>query len=239
VKKEFPTYPKTMVYACQENAWMDERVMLLWVQKVLKPYIDRAPLGVVPIIFLDSYRCHMMESVVQEIQGLGVEVEHIPGGCTFLCQPVDVGYNKPLKVRIRKEWVEWMIREGLINGTTSPPSRELICQWVDTATTEISKETTFNAWRHDLYTWFIQGAVTNPFDEPFDADESIIEETHSDNEIGNDSSDSSDSDSTDNSDSGNGLVYNIASRHRDVIINNESEDDETGDDASMDTYVTV
>jgi transposase-like protein len=43
------------------------------------------------------------------------------------------------------------------------------------------------------------------------------------------------------------VVYNIAprnfrdraSRHRDVIINNESDDDETGDDASMDTYVTV
>ena len=33
VKKEFPTFDKSMYYACQENAWMDERVMLLWVEK--------------------------------------------------------------------------------------------------------------------------------------------------------------------------------------------------------------
>ena len=43
----------------------------------------------------------MMASVVQKIQQeLGVEVKHIPGGCTFLCQPVDVGFNKPFKDRL-------------------------------------------------------------------------------------------------------------------------------------------
>ena len=37
VTHEFPTYPKGLEYACQDNAWMDKRVMLLWVEKVLKP----------------------------------------------------------------------------------------------------------------------------------------------------------------------------------------------------------
>jgi hypothetical protein len=32
----------------------------------------------------------MMSSVVGKIHDLGVEVEHIPGRCTSLCQPVDV-----------------------------------------------------------------------------------------------------------------------------------------------------
>ena len=32
-----------MIYACQDNAWMDERVMLMWVDMVLKPYVDTAP----------------------------------------------------------------------------------------------------------------------------------------------------------------------------------------------------
>ena len=79
VTREFPTYPQGLEYACQDNAWMDERVMLLWVEKVLKPYVEAAPDGIVPILFLDSYRCHMMSSVVDSIQALGVEVEHIPG----------------------------------------------------------------------------------------------------------------------------------------------------------------
>jgi hypothetical protein len=39
----------------------------------------------------------MMKSTVNAIGDLGIEVEHIPGGCTSLCQPVDVGVNKPLK----------------------------------------------------------------------------------------------------------------------------------------------
>ena len=36
-----------------------------------------------------------MASVVNEMQALGVEVEHIPAGSTYLCQPVDIGINKP------------------------------------------------------------------------------------------------------------------------------------------------
>ncbi len=55
---------------------------------------------IIPLLILDSYRCHMMASVVSKIQELGVEVKHIPGGCTSLCQPVDVGFNKPFKSRI-------------------------------------------------------------------------------------------------------------------------------------------
>ena len=96
-QREFSTYPNQMIYACQENAWMDEKVMLMWVNKILKPYVMTAPDGIVPILFLDSYQCHMMALVVEAVQELGVEVEHIPGGCTGLCQPVDVGVNKPFK----------------------------------------------------------------------------------------------------------------------------------------------
>jgi len=97
VKNEFATYPEGVTYACQRNAWMDETVMLTWVDEILAPYVANAPEGIVPLLFLDSYRCHIMNSVVQRIQDLGVEVQHIPGGCTALCQPVDVGVNKPLK----------------------------------------------------------------------------------------------------------------------------------------------
>jgi hypothetical protein len=92
-KTEFLSFPDDMLYACQENAWMDEQCMLQWVEKVLKPYVDKAPSGIVSLLFLDSYQCHMMGSIVEAIQELGVEVEHIPGGCTFLCQPIDIGVN--------------------------------------------------------------------------------------------------------------------------------------------------
>ena len=80
---------------------MDEEVMIAWVNKVLAPYVATAPDCVVPVLILDMYQFHMMALVVQMIQELGVEVKHIPGGCTSLCQPVmpalisrlRIGYN--------------------------------------------------------------------------------------------------------------------------------------------------
>ncbi len=103
--------------------------MLPWVEQVLRPYVATAPDGVVPILFLDSYRCHMMALVVTKIQDLGVEVKSIPEGCTGLCQRVEVGVIKPFKNSIREQWEAWMIEEGLARRTTSPPLQEDIVRW--------------------------------------------------------------------------------------------------------------
>ena len=80
---------------------VDGQEMLMWVDMVLKPYVDTAPEDMVPILFLDSYCCHMMNLVVNAIQDLGVQVKHIPGGCTSLCQPVDIGINKPFNFFVK------------------------------------------------------------------------------------------------------------------------------------------
>ncbi len=99
VKKEFPSgvYLPNHFYHCQPAAWMDKTVMIEWVKMVLKPYVATAPDHIVLIVILNMYQCHMMAWVVQMIQELGVEVKHILGGCTSLCQPVDVSFNKLFK----------------------------------------------------------------------------------------------------------------------------------------------
>jgi len=155
-RSEFSTYPTTHYYKCQDNAWMDERVMITWVDDVLKPYVPNAPDYVIPLLILDSYRCHMMALVVTKIQELGIEVKHIPGGCTSLCQPADVGFNKPFKDRVRRQWMSWMIAEGVIHGTTSLPSRRDVAGWVDRAMAEMKDEVGIcrNAWLKTGYKWF-------------------------------------------------------------------------------------
>lgn len=158
---------------------MDERCMLLWVEKVLKPYVELAPRGIVPILFLDSYRCHMMTSVVEVIQDLGVEVEHIPGGCTGLVQPVDVGINKPLKGHIRESWEDWMLEDYVEKGSIASPSREQIIEWINKATTELfGSERGFqivrNAWRHHEYPWYVPTVALPP---PIEAVETDVEVT--------------------------------------------------------------
>jgi hypothetical protein len=79
---------------------MAEQVILAWVEEMLAPYVTTAPEDIIPLLILDRYQCHMMASVVYKIQELGVKVKHIPGGCTSLCLPVDVGFNKPFKSHV-------------------------------------------------------------------------------------------------------------------------------------------
>ncbi len=123
VEREFSQddFPQEGIFCCvQENAWTDERVMLLWVKKVLKPYAEKAPEGIVPYLLLDSYKCHTTQPVVRAIEDLGVEWDIIPGGCTGLAQPIDVGIGKPFKNRCRYKWEEHMMFHGSDNGTETP-----------------------------------------------------------------------------------------------------------------------
>jgi len=130
--REFQHHDPSSLYACQDVAWMDEVCMLRWVDEILKPYlkVNPPPPGIMPVILLDAYRCHMMASVTNAIAGLGIETIHIPGGCTGLTQPLDVGINKPFKSRVCVLWEEWMIDEIDRTGLVHAPTREDISGWV-------------------------------------------------------------------------------------------------------------
>ena len=71
-----------------------------------------------------------MATVVNDIEDLGVEIIHIPGGCTGLCQPVDIGIGKPLKSRARQLWESWMIENGIDSAVSRPPSRMMLTEWI-------------------------------------------------------------------------------------------------------------
>lgn len=146
-------------YACQAKAWMDEVNMHLWIDLVLKPYNDakeeRDPGGQPLVLILDSYRVHMIGSVVNKLNQMGIEVIHIPGGCTYLCQPVDVGINKPLKAAMRAKWEEWMAEGGgIVNGCAKEPSRKQIAEWLVGAYTNIPEQVGRNSWMKTNYKWF-------------------------------------------------------------------------------------
>ena len=52
---EFATYLAGHHYCCQEAAWMDEQVMLAWVEELLAPYFAMAPEDIILLLILDSY----------------------------------------------------------------------------------------------------------------------------------------------------------------------------------------
>ena len=156
--REFGTYPATGKYACQRKAWMDEEQMHAWIDLVLTPYKkerdERDPDGPPPILILDAYRVHQMGSIVNRIQMMGIEVIHIPAGCTYLCQPIDVGINKPLKSLMRAKWEDWMTGEGVANGIAKEPSRQQVAEWLVDAYTHIPNQVARNAWMKQGYAWF-------------------------------------------------------------------------------------
>ena len=155
--KELPTFPSEGLWACQAKAWCDEKCMLEWVDGAIKPWkaqVDASYPNHIPILILDSFKVHMMGSVVSYIQSLGVEVIHIPAGCTYLCQPVDVGINRPIKQKMAQLWEDWMIEEGA--ATNKTPPRKLIAEWIMSTLGSISENVVKQAWKKKDYQWVLE-----------------------------------------------------------------------------------
>ena len=124
---EFQTYPENCVYAIQPKAWMDKKMMHKWIDDVLIPWKQTRNPIVMPLLILNAYRVHMMGSIVNQIHCLGIEVQHIPAGCTYLCQPVNIGINHPIKKAMMKQWEDWMYAGArIVEGAAKTPS----CKWL-------------------------------------------------------------------------------------------------------------
>ena len=134
IANEFSKYPELHDFhskcLVQKKRWMDEDIMIKWVDDILMPYLQVYQVNVYPVIYLDSYCCHMMESVVYAIEQLGVLMEHIPGGCTDLCQLVDVGIGQPLKVKIKDHYEDWMMQQDCNADAIFAPSCRIVASWV-------------------------------------------------------------------------------------------------------------
>ena len=95
-----------------------------------------------------------MSLVVDRIQQVGVEVEFIPGGLTRLCQPSDIGINKPLKNCVYQKWEEYMLSVGLDQVKTKPPTHLTMGEWAVSSLNSISEQIIQNAWRLSNYDYF-------------------------------------------------------------------------------------
>ena len=137
--REIRDHPQRIKHAMQPKAWFDEATMLDWVDGVLKPYVAMAPVGIIPILFLDLFKVHLLGSVANAIQGLGVELKIIPPGCTGLVQPIDVGINKPFKVNMRKIYTEWLLDQD-VDAAIPSASRLNVSAWILEAVEGIKKE---------------------------------------------------------------------------------------------------
>jgi DDE superfamily endonuclease len=80
-----------MEFAVQKSAWMDEEMMLKWIEKVWS-LSTLAKRGYMTYLFLDECQSHMTSAVARACQSCNTEINIIPGG---KLQAMDVVLNKP------------------------------------------------------------------------------------------------------------------------------------------------
>ena len=102
--------------------------MFKWIDLVLVPYLQGRGDDIAPVLLLDDFSVHKTDEIKARFEALGVNVYWIPGGCTGLAQPVDVGIGKPLKHQIRQKWWAWLIEGGTERAIIElPPHKEASC----------------------------------------------------------------------------------------------------------------
>ncbi|KAF0774880.1 hypothetical protein AaE_001420 [Aphanomyces astaci] len=99
--KELPTYPGPHVYAVQKNAWMDDRVWMMYLEQVLAQNMEDAS-----VLLVDNLECHTSEKAKDKAaEALFSVIEPLPPNSTSRCQPLDVGVMGPLKAMLKSEWL--------------------------------------------------------------------------------------------------------------------------------------
>ena len=81
----------------------------------------------------DSFKCHITDSVKQELAQAKIDPVIVPCGCTKYIQPLDVAWNKPFKAKVTEKYNAWMaVRAHSFTaaGNMRGPSHQEIIKWV-------------------------------------------------------------------------------------------------------------
>ena len=86
---------------------------------------------------------------------MGIEVVHIPAGCTYLCQPSNVRVNKPIKTHLHEKWGDRKTDgEGVEDGVTKGPSHKVVAEWFVETYSTMPATVGRNTWMMDDFEWF-------------------------------------------------------------------------------------
>lgn len=144
--------PDNIRVTATRNGWMTREALLSWIQRILGPSHSRR------LLVLDSYAAHRTAEARAAFDENDVDLVYVPGGCTALAQPVDVGIAKPFKDGVRDCWVEWMtqVRPPTAAGNLRQPTRQDVITWVSQAWDRVSPDTIVKA--------FLRCAISNALD---------------------------------------------------------------------------
>ena len=95
---------------------MNNQILKEWIKEIWKPNTSRDKSY---LMLWDSFACHKDKEIIRILlEDYDTAVEIIPGGCTSVLQPLDVGINKPLKDKVRRDFQDWPLKIAV-----RPPSK--------------------------------------------------------------------------------------------------------------------
>lgn len=132
------------LYKAQEKAWMNEHLMLDWIEKIWRPF-TQSKNGQLTMLIIDQMTAHDTPAVKRAIESCGSLLEFIPKGYTSCLQVCDIGLNKPFKDYMRRIVNDWMV---IRENEEMKPNRATVSNWIDHAWNKVSKSSILNSWAH-------------------------------------------------------------------------------------------
>jgi hypothetical protein len=134
-------------YSGTETYWSTVVTMKAWVTKILEPYwrAKMLEINVVSqdcVLQLDDWKVHRSREFTgwMKEQYPWITLDFVPGGCTSLWQPCDVGIQRPLKLAIKRYQQADIVQEVLTQLRNDvPPHCVRAVNWLVSAHDEINK----------------------------------------------------------------------------------------------------
>ena len=93
VVKEMESYDPRVVVKFNAKAYANAENLLAYLKNQFIPVLNGQP----SLLVLDLFAAHKTQEVLDTFLANDITVSLIPGGCTSLVQPLDVGINRPCK----------------------------------------------------------------------------------------------------------------------------------------------
>ncbi|RHY02734.1 hypothetical protein DYB25_011496 [Aphanomyces astaci] len=92
------------------------------------------------LLLWDDFSAHFTDDVVQRAAELHVVLARVPPTFTWMCQPADVAWMKPIKATMRRQWVAFLRTQIQLNGGgggktfhLGTPERWDLVEWISEA----------------------------------------------------------------------------------------------------------
>ncbi|KAF0689036.1 Aste57867_19470 [Aphanomyces stellatus] len=102
------------------------------------------------LLLLDDFSGHFSDDVLACAEELNVKLMKVPPRYTWVCQPADVAWIRPMKVRLRNLWIAMIKRQVLSSkrsGTSfqlQPPKRKSILKWIADVWSDLPRSVILN-----------------------------------------------------------------------------------------------